>query len=236
MFSMPLLVFALAQAHSTGLPAPNQMPTDAQKCANWPGACPNSDPSAPFLRLPKVEALAPCQGRLSGSECDKNSWSHVFVSAAHFPIPRFTASGEPVSADGLVIYEGMKLTVYPDSGYYDLSFTATSPNIPVTLRLQLELSHPQQEGFRLTLPPIIIEPTGDSRYGDTKGLTVAVNHRGHSELFKKTVNLDTKLIFPQSTPPLRAPGTAYADKEWQVRRLGVARFGLSTPTSDDFAR
>lgn len=216
--------------------APATKPTE---CSGWPGFCPPLDPSAPFLRTPSIEALGPCKGSGRRDEkCDANAWSHTFTSAAHFPIPRFTAAGEPVSADGLVIYEGMKFTAYPETGHYDLSFTATAPNVPVTVRLQLELSSDRLEPIRLTLPPIVIVPSPAARLGDPAGTTLAINHRGFSAALIKSRK--TTLVFPNAasvTPDPHNPiFDAYVASHWIVRRFGTARFGSNAPTADEYGR
>ena len=231
-----MLTLLLMLAAST----PAQAPTVASTpCANWAGECPALDPSAPFLRTPRVEALAPCRGTSTeGAKCSTGVWSHTFVGAAFFPIPRFGPEGEPVTADGLVIYEGMKLTVNYTTGHYDLSFTATAPNVPVTVRLQLELSRSgtaaEADSIRLTLPPIVIEPSPAARAGDPAGTTVAINHRGYSAALNRDPK--TVLVFTNLLPHARTATHPLVNPEWHVRRLGTARFGLNAPTADDLSR
>ena len=177
------------------------------------------------------------------------------MTAAHFPIPRFNAMGSPVSSDGVVIYEGMKFTVDSSTGYYEVSFTATAPNIPVLVRLQLELTQSStlsaltpKQSIILTLPPIMINPTREARAGDPLGTTVAINHRGYSAALNG--NRTTTMVFPTSTTfekpehsyldieNMRKTGTkpvAYANENWIVTRKGTARFGLNAPTSDEYS-
>lgn len=201
-------------------------------------ACPPANDPAPFLRTPHQELVDAC--RDSGG-CDKtptklgddNKWRHTFHKAATFPFPRFNQCGEAVDADGLVIYEGMRLTVDPGTGVYDLSFTATAPPTPVTLRLQLEFHH-QSVGdspIRLTLPPIEIDPVPTADPLRPKAATVRVSHRGFSELF-----LCTKQ--QSHTSDLRSVKETRIAKDngWQISRHGTARFGSELPNSDGLSR
>ena len=233
MFPILLLLAAGQAAAQTSTPT----------CANWPAECGPLDPSAPFLRTPRVELLSACKGTSpTPATCGAERWSHTFTGAAHFPITRFGPAGEPVETEGLVIYEGMKLTVDRDSGHYDLSFTATAPNVPVTVRLQLGFSKdmfgPNNDLFRLTLPPIVIEPSYEAaKTGYAGGTTVSVNHRGDSAVLHQ--RRQTVLVLPPWVPyPLTPPGmgTQSVDPGWKVRRTGTARFGMGVPTADDLSR
>jgi hypothetical protein len=97
---------------------------------------------------------------------------------AHFPLPRFGVNGERVDREGVVIYEGMRFLALPD-GRYEVSFIASTPAMPVTLRLQLHVMDDKRRTFSLTLPPITIEPKKDFT-GNYLGSTYRVRHEGYS--------------------------------------------------------
>ncbi len=155
-----------------------------------------------------------------------------FHHAAHVPLPRFTIDGKEIAAEGLLIYEGMRLTVDPVSGNYDLSFTATVPNMPVTLRMQLILTEPVPEKemgtktpreYRLTLPAIRMEPPKDARPGDPTPNTFHIAHRGYSSLFIDPKHWQT--LPRESAPPAECTPRPTIACDWLLSRIGTARFG-----------
>lgn len=183
------------------------------------------DVAHPFTRLPRVCPLEPllCAEPATSSLTHCVPWVQEFHQAAQFPLPRFASDATPVVADGLLIYEGMRLTVYPENGDYELTFTATIPDMPVTVRLQLVFAEPEQGpvlvppkatgllvrpalSHRITLPPIRLEPRANARPGDPTAMTFQVTHRGSSTLFRKT-------------------SLQKIDSNWTVQRIGTARFG-----------
>lgn len=189
-------------------------------------ACP-APGGQPFLRTPAVTLVPECQGRGdagTGKACD--TWTYDFDSAAHFPVPRFDLCGQRLPAEGLVIYEGMRLRVNPKTGEYDVSFTATTPNTPATVRLQLvfvqktldpnDPNSPRE--YKLTLPPIRLEPAANARPDDPNAYTFHVNHRGESRLFRT----DSKCA--------ECPSPVIHCKDWCISRLGTARFGTVAAT------
>jgi hypothetical protein len=114
----------------------------------------------------------------------------------------------------------MRLVVYPDDGTYDLSFTATVPDMPVTIRLQLWFFNPKDPKdvecsptHRITLPPIRLVPAANLNPGDPNGNTFQIAHRGNSSLFR-SVNLDG------------------ISESWAVKRVGTARFGSAIAVED----
>lgn len=167
----------------------------------------------PFQRLPRVCAVEHCLcGEGQPDEANKlPAWVKEFHQAAHFPLPRFTADGSPLLGDGLLIYEGMRLTVYP-SGVYEVSFTATVPEMPVTIRLQLGFAPDEREPAKyfITLPPIRLEPKPHARPGDPAASTFNVAHRGQSTLFR----------------------TGEINEKWSLRRTGTTRFGSAIAIDD----
>jgi len=223
---MNSLAFALAGLTLGGEPLPPagpaaatiDQPSRAQTMLGLPTPCARLSVH-PFERLPRICPLEPllCSepGGLSVAAC--SPWVQEFHQAAHFPLPRFAADGCPILTDGLLVYEGMRLTVYPDDGTYDLTFTATVPDMPVTVRLQLVFSDadPMQptvrmpQCYRITLPPIRLEPKANARPGDPTPNTLQVLHRGYSTLFL----------------------TRQINSKWFVQRIGTARFG--TPIAID---
>lgn len=194
-------------------------------------ACPPANDPAPFLRLPKVSVVEECQTAAGDGKCDPACiWKHTWHTAAKFTVPRFDLAGEPMDGDALVIYEGMTLTVNQLTGVYDLSFTATHPPIPVTLRLQLAFVPPPErlaEPVRLTLPPIRFDADNST---DTDGRTVRVHHRGQSDLFLKSDGIPNPM---RTTDPI--PGF-YIDESARVVRLGTARFGSARISSGELDR
>lgn len=184
-------------------------------------ACP-APGGQPFLRTPAVTRVPECQGRgdaVSGKACCM--WAYDFDSAAHFPLPRFDLCGQRLPAEGLVIYEGMRLRVNPKTGEYDVSFTATTPNTPATVRLQLVFTPKVGVGtgeYKLTLPPIRLEPAADARPGDPNAYTFHVNHRGESRLFRT------------DSWCAECPSPIIDCKCWCISRVGTARFGTVAAT------
>lgn len=202
---------------------------------------PRIDP-VPFLRLPRLDPIRTDTDDYSAP--GGNTWSHVFHRAARFTQPRFSQCREPLESDGLVIYEGMKLTVSPATGVYELTFAATAPPTPVTVRLQLHFARRGNyagpgsvyDPIRLTLPPITIEPDAATKPGDSHGPTLRVNHRGYSELFlnESARRSESSDLFPlfrysQPTPTLDSAG-------WQIIRTGTARFGSGLPNTDELGQ
>lgn len=194
-------------------------------------ACPGEVPQ-PFQRQPRVTPVGPCQtdGTLSAGASAGRRWAVEFDEPAHFPIPRFDQDRKAVcDTDGLVIYEGMRLSVDDITGTFDLEFTATVPGCLTVLRLQLlldwqsvrqtKVGEPAPADFSrytLTLPPIRLDPA-DAGRGNTDGDTFHVHHRGYSSRF----------LGRQAT----APDDPMVRQGWTVRRAGTARFG--TPVAVD---
>jgi hypothetical protein len=176
-------------------------------------ACPG--PGAhPFQRLPRVcyVPACPCDDAAGGAPAPVH-WVKEFHEAAHVPLPRFTADGLAVCREGLLVYEGMRLTVYPN-GVYDVAFTAEVPDMPVTLRLQLVFNNPPgytPGEYRLTLPPFRLEPRPDARPGDPSANVLHVAHRGYSTLLAAGHRVDAA---------------------WSVARVGTARFGTPVAVTD----
>lgn len=203
--------------------APGCLLPDLADCLR---GCPTPNDPTPFLRLPKVTTVEECRETDAGGKADARCvWKHVWHTAARFAVPKFDQRGEPLESDALVIYEGMTLTVNSTTGVYDVSFTATAPPTPVTVRLQLLFAADatgQNGVLRLTLPPIRIDPEEGVKSGDNTGRTVRVNHRGVSELFtdKRSASMD---LFPK---PPRITG------EWSIKRVGSARFGSARVSED----
>ncbi len=223
---------------------PGQIPCEASCRADRLLECPTRNDSAPFLRTPRLELIGPCrESSAEGKKCPdggKNSWKHTFHRAARFTIPRFGQQQQPLESDGLLIYEGMTLTVDKDTGVYDLSFTATSPPTPVTLRLQLQFAndtYPITRSYpiRLTLPPIFID-ADSTRPGENAGTTLNVSHRGYTELFKQPQN--GELVLDSSSDIKTESGYSAMNpisinSNWKVVRVGTARFGSGKANGDD---
>lgn len=194
---------------------------------SWAAQLPCPAPAAhPFQRLPRICYLKACEcDGPGGAAPNPVYWVKEFHEAAHVPLPRFTIDGQAVCQDGLLIYEGMRVTVYT-SGVYDVLFTAEVPDMPVTLRLQLVLktSDDPTGWYRLTLPPFRLEPKADARPGDPAANIFHVSHRGFSSLLVREAQLGP--YHQPQTPQVRVgPG-------WTVARVGTARFGTPVAISD----
>ncbi len=184
-------------------------------------ACPGSM-LQPFLRLPSVRPVGPCESGSGAGQFDVNGlWVKEFHHAANFRIPRFARDGNAAPTDdGLLIYEGMRLTVYPATGLYDVEFTATVPSTPVTVHLQLVFtpnnqfgmpSDPSSVAYHITLPPIRLDPNLNAiKDGDPSGNTFNISHRGYSSLIRNGI---------------------ITAQVYNLSRVGTARFG--TPIAVD---
>ena len=176
----------------------------------------------PFHRIPVQRPVGRAPDGAEPRPLAGNRWVKEFPHAAHFPLPRFDQLACPVGADGLLIYEGMRLTVDVDTGAYDLEFTAHIPETPVTVRLQLVFTRPGGIGpseYRLTLPPFRLEPDRSMRAGDPSMNNFHIHHRGSSSQFRSAVRA--------SELPFLADGT------WELTRIGTARFGTPTALERD---
>lgn len=206
--------------------------------------CPSGNDSAPFLRTPRIEFLGPCRDGSAEANCASTTaktWKHTFHRAARFSIPRYGQQQQPIEQDGLLIYEGMTLTVNPETGVYDLNFTATAPPTTVTVRMQLQFSHKNindsgKDPIRLTLPPITIESDSNTKPGDGSGTTLKVNHRGYSELFLNPKNNSRSTNSDLKLDPAFKSGNYQIDSNWKIIRAGSARFGSGSANADDTNR
>ena len=138
----------------------------------------------------------------------------VFEDPCHFDYTLFGRHSRHVR-ESLLVYEGMRIAVKTD-GYYEVSFAAEVPRIPVVLRLWLEVST-TVDGQTLrrgsiSLPPVVFEPqTSLSRH--QPGRTVIVTRRGHSHLLRRIIQHES------------AEGISFA-------RNGRARFGSIPPRGE----
>ncbi|OYP28395.1 hypothetical protein [Rhodopirellula sp. MGV] len=77
----------------------------------------------------------------------------VFNQPARFPIPRYKIDGAPDGRDGLTIAGGMKLITRAD-GTYEVTLRVSRTQVPVTIRLQLELDIKEHAlPVTIVLPP-----------------------------------------------------------------------------------
>ncbi|QJW94227.1 hypothetical protein [Frigoriglobus tundricola] len=266
------LVFVLATAPAAGPPplcepqqaAPANSPCTLDAMFQSSRYC--AGPALyPFLKQPRVcpVAVCGCEPGSGRAEGEKRAWRKEFHTAAHIPFPRFGLDGGIVPGDALVIYEGMRLTVYPETGYYDVTFTATVPNSSVTLRMQLTFTEefpaagvsvgqdssppralparpaalrgPQAtsmvapKSYKLTLPPIRMEPPRDAKPGDPTVMTFNIAHRGYSSLF-----LDPKCQLPGgcTSSATDCPPECPITCKWTVTRDATARFGTPVAIED----
>ncbi|WP_337177225.1 hypothetical protein [Paludisphaera sp.] len=151
-----------------------------------------------------------------------------FAAPAHFPLPRFGDCDEYLDDEGVLIYEGMRLDVASD-GRYEVRFIATTPAMPVTLRLQLSLARHDGSERTVTIPPIEVPPYTNGR-GEYEPATWKIRHQGYS------YNLATRpspQVRDSDFPDLPAPGRENLRIAGfhSVRREGAARFGSYPPPS-----
>lgn len=85
----------------------------------------------------------------------------TFPGAAHFPIRDYGRQGEVHSREGLVIYEGMTLSICEESdndgNNFTLTFDTSHPPVPAEMRLQLLVRKGQGDWHTITVPPIRVE-------------------------------------------------------------------------------
>lgn len=110
-----------------------------------------------------------------------------FDTPAHIAQPEFGLCTQPLDADGVVIYEGMRF-VADSQGRYYVSFTATAVGMPVTLRLQLHLRRHDGQVHTLTLPPIVLDDQNRIPSGNYLGETFRVQHSGYSDVVRTQFN------------------------------------------------
>lgn len=188
----------------------------------------------PFVKLPCVRDVPTCEeaslgrgNRCAAKGCggDANCphqllQTVVYRKPAHFPMPRYTEEGGLIPSEGVLIYEDMRVLLY-DGGRYKVCFNVSTPNMPVTLRIQLHLQRDfdlHDADFQeatLTLPPIIIlareEPSTtlfarDRNQGNWQGRITHIEHEGRSDwLAQYAAHRRTNLL--------------------KIARSGVARFG-----------
>src|SRR5262249_5204805 len=119
------------------------------------------------------------------------------------------------------IHEGMRVLIRQD-GQYQVRFNITAPAIPLRLRLQLILFEDSRADIKLaqpiprtlTLPPIVIEPTGADTFpanleAGIHPTSYLVSVRGYSQVVKEATGNDE-------------PG---GGKFLLVKRIGTARIG-----------
>jgi hypothetical protein len=143
-------------------------------------SCPNGTAGLGVLSPQCAPQVAPCEV--------KPVYDMVFAKPAHFPLPRFGDMGETYGLEGVVIFEGMRFRAMP-CGRYEVTFALSTTNIPVTLRLQLEVADAEVpwRTFTLTLPPLAIAPAQPftpefqvSNVGNYQGAVYHVKYVGFS--------------------------------------------------------
>ena len=187
-------------------------------------------PIFPFWDLPKVTVISgsyseccklPKQCTLEECARKENlfTWAYRFKGAVHFPQPRFDDAGCRFDAPGTAIYEGMQIVVASD-GRYEVAFNATTPRIPVTLRLQLSVCVVGHEPIIVSLPAISMTPEYRDAESDYGG-----GNRVLSNNFQQNWHVRHVGFSPELASAVCLPGC-----QVMVQRDGVARFG-SLPLS-----
>jgi hypothetical protein len=185
-------------------------------------------PCVAFTQSPQIITVparsdSTAMGMQDDSAPRAGSIDYRFKTAAHFPVPQFGSlpGGEFIPSSALIIYEGMQIRLY-ENGKYDVCFTATTPDIPVTLRLQFQVcakGHKDKglAAFTITLPPIAVD--GDmTTVGNFRGRSFHVRHSGYSpELY---------CHWGAFCPAEKTGDQPCCDvRDLDVVRQGVARFG-----------
>lgn len=190
------------------------------------GAAPTRDECT---RCADNDVDCPCTDPIGKGEIE---FLHCFTAPAQFLPPDSCGGVGPLQ--GAVIYEGMQVRLR-GNGTFDVAFRASTPAMPVSLFLQLELDLLHDQGLggiqTITLPPILLDPIGRTDFGlEQAGWKVKIN---------------------EITPALSAPND-HSRRDWKVcltgchcgileafwkiidvRRLGIARFG-SRPREEPF--
>jgi hypothetical protein len=168
-------------------------------------------------KLPTFCALENCVKkselyRHKNSSDKENIYTYRFRGPANFPQPRFDDLGQPQYVQGTVIYEGMQLLVAHD-GRYELTFNASTPQVEVTLRLNLTFCVSGEEPVCLTLPSVSLMPEYRSANQDL-GTTTSVSSNFQKNWHVRLTGYSVELA------------QAYqAGKTIEIHRDGVARFG-----------
>ncbi len=103
-----------------------------------------------------------------------------FADPAHFSWSGFSASGNSLVRNLVVVYEGMTLSVYPD-GQYKVRFVAEVPDMPVTMRLQFRVQRKNCAAGTITLPPITFSTKSNAPLHSVSR-SWTVEHKGYSTL------------------------------------------------------
>ena len=218
-------------------PASRAAPAEAP---NWDatirraGWCPAPAVQA-FQKLPRVcpVEVCPCETGEGGAYSPR-VWVKEFHHAAQVPLPRFTIDGREITADGLLIYEGMRLTVDPATGNYDLSFTATVPSMPVTLRMQLVLTEPVPQKEQSTRMPRIPANAAGNPHEPPKDFAPATRRRirsiAHRAIRACSSTQNSGRPSWREKALTRTAHRPTITCDWLLSRIGTARFG--TPVRD----
>lgn len=216
--SAAVQVQSAKDAQPKGVAPPPGKEAEAEECLSPP----------PFTHLPDVQPIP--EARASGERTangakpdplppdaierranDQNPLiCYRFHVPAHFPHPKFSDVGEPRPTEGVIIYEGMQFLATAD-GHYEVRFNASTPPVPVTLRLQLTLIDKEGRWFTLTLPAIAIHPK-ETATGD---LFMMTGYRGNA----MQENWQVRHVGFSHLLPANLGNLA------EIRRYGTARFG-----------
>jgi hypothetical protein len=233
-FPVPEVTDVLPSIDGAQLPKARKIATSKQR--EW---------DAPFQQLPEVTTVPGASDRdaigfIDNEDLPKPLGHYTFDKAAHFPMPGFDLEGCPADRAGVVIYEGMRVSLRK-GGEFDVKMNVTIPDRPVTLRIQLKVfvknAQPGNEGawiqndrlYTLTLPAIELNPirrTADLDLGppplrDVGRLTFHVSHEGYSALLE-----DVEDEFRQT---FKSKKDVRLVQAVEIYRDGTARFGTTPP-------
>jgi len=217
-------------AKSASLPPP-PIPSQLPKAVRQPPQGKDA-----FAQMPTVEVIPlAADARLRPKDSDESleslvscTYTYTFANPASFDYPHFGTGCEIFETEGLIIHEGMRLVVVKD-GHYQVSFTASAPAMPVTLRLQLQVMAMASQPFSLTFPAITITPVKDQN-GSYQAGSWQIRHSGFSLAFaeqfcRHQIECEGK-SWAESAEPICRTGS----KKPCVIRIGTARFGSLPPS------
>jgi len=166
-----------------------------------------------FNRLEMGESISDFQLPIDTAASSDLAWNCSFDSPAHFPRYEFSSLGERFDTRGALIYEGMQFSMEP-SGRFQVHFLLGTPNLPVTVRLQLSLMKYCEERnvFRqvgtITIPPITIPAVQ------------RVEHEFQSQPIHQVYEDTYRIYWEGNVPP------SYYLAFDKIERSGTARFGF----------
>lgn len=157
-----------------------------------------------------------------------------FMTPAHFPLPDFGKFGELRSQDALVIHEGMSVTASA-SGHYEVRLVVEAPNVPVALRLQLQICRKTTAGVLIHTPAT---HPGDNEYGNPLHGTFQQSAVSATQVVG-TITLPTIYLDVDAMDDANNDEDPIKRKVWLVKQHGTSyalRSLLQSPTGFEDCR